>query len=103
MAASATSHAFFCVIYSFITNTPLNILSKFLSVWSGFYAVSNVFLLFNGYSSQMHVSWTIFHKFLTGPFFWHRWLSRSAIPIILSAKDFQSHWLLSHISHIAIV
>ena len=33
----------------------------------GFYAVSTVFQLFNCDSSQIHVSWTIFNQYLTGP------------------------------------
>ena len=33
----------------------------------GFYAVSTVFQLFNGDSSQIHVSWTIFKQHLASP------------------------------------
>ena len=51
-----------------------------------FYAVSTVFQLFNGDSSQIHVSWTIFNQYLTSPLSWHWQASHSAIPIILSAK-----------------
>ena len=54
----------------------------FLSL--GFYSVSTVFQLFNGDSSQIYVSWTIFNQYLTSSLFWH-WQA-SAIPIILSAK-----------------
>ena len=32
-----------------------------------FYAVSTVFQLFNGDSSQIHVSWTTFNQYLTSP------------------------------------
>ena len=52
----------------------------------GFYAVSTVFQLFKGDSSQIRVSWTIFNKYLTSPLSWRWWASRSAISIILSAK-----------------
>ena len=31
----------------------------------GFYAISTVYQLFNGDRSQIHVSWTIFNKYLT--------------------------------------
>ena len=38
-------------------------------------------------SSQIHVSWTIlFNQYLTRPLSWHWWTSRTAIPIIPSAK-----------------
>ena len=33
----------------------------------GFYPVSTVFQLFNGDSSQIHVSWTFFNQYLTSP------------------------------------
>ena len=56
-----------------------------------FYAVSKVFQLFNGNSSQTHVSWTIFNQYLTNPLSRHYRTSRSAIPIILSAKG-KSHY-----------
>ena len=59
-------------------------LKKFNCLW--FYAVSTVFQLFNGDSSQIHVSWTIFDQYLISPIFWHWRASRSAIPIILSAN-----------------
>ena len=49
----------------------------------GFYAVSTVFQLFNGDSSQIHVYWTIFNQHSTIPLSWH---SRSAVAIILRAK-----------------
>ena len=53
----------------------------------GFYAISTVFQLCNRDSSQIHVSWTIFNQYLTSPqLSWHCWASRSAIPIILTAK-----------------
>ena len=55
------------------------------------YAVSTVFQLFNGESSQIHVSWTIFHQYLTSPLSWHWQASRSAFPIILSVKG-ESHY-----------
>ena len=50
-----------------------------------------VFQLFNGHSSQIHVSWNIFNQYLTSPLSWHGRDSRSAIPIILSAKG-ESHY-----------
>ena len=34
-----------------------------LFVCLGFYAISTVFQLFNGNSSQIHVSWTIFNQY----------------------------------------
>ena len=52
----------------------------------GFYAVSTVFQLFNGKSSQIHVSWTIFNQYLTSPLSRHWRASCIAIPIILSAR-----------------
>ena len=53
----------------------------------GFYAISTVFQLFNGDSSQIHVSWTnIFNQCLTSQLSWQWQVSRSAIPLILSAK-----------------
>ena len=53
----------------------------------GFYAVSTVFQLFNGDSSQIHVSWTFFlNQRLTSPWSWHWLASRSVIPIIQRAK-----------------
>ena len=57
------------------------------TVCLGFYDVSTVFQFFNDHSSQIHVSWTIFIEYLTSPLSWNRRVSRSAIPIILSAKD----------------
>ena len=58
----------------------------------GFYAVWTVFQLFNGFSSQIHVSWTIFlNQYLTSPLSWHWRASRSAIPITLSVKG-ESHY-----------
>ena len=51
-----------------------------------FYTVSTVFQLFNGYSSQIHVPWTIFNQYLTSPLSWHWQASHSTNPIILSAK-----------------
>ena len=62
-----------------------------LLFWLGFYAVSTVFKLFNGDSSQIHVSWTIFNQYLTSPLSWHWRASRSIIPLILSAKG-ESHY-----------
>ena len=47
-----------------------------------FYAVSTVFQLFNGDSSQIHVSWTISNQYLTR----HWRASHGAIAIILSAN-----------------
>ena len=49
------------------------------------------FQLFNGDSSQIHNSWTIFNEYLTILLPWHLRVSRSAIPIILSAKG-ESHY-----------
>ena len=43
-----------------------------------FYAVSTVL--------QIRVSWTIVNQYLTSPLSLHSWASRSAIPIILSAR-----------------
>ena len=40
-------------------------LLNLLFVCLGFYTVSNVFQLFNGHKSQIHVSWTIFNQYLT--------------------------------------
>ena len=62
-----------------------------LFVCLGFYAVSTVIQLFNGDSSQIHVSWTIFNQYLTSPLSWHWQANRSAIPIILNAKG-ESHY-----------
>ena len=45
-----------------------------------------VFQLFNGGSSQIHVSWTIFYQYLTNLLSWHWRASHIAIPIILRAK-----------------
>ena len=42
--------------------------------------------VFNGNSSQIHVSWTIFLPVLNQSIIWHWGASRSAIPIILSVK-----------------
>ena len=61
-------------------------------VWLGFYEVSTIIQLFNGDSSQIYVSWTIFNQYLTIPLPWHWRASRSAIPIVLSAKR-ESHYL----------
>ena len=61
----------------------------------GFCAVSTVFQLFNGNSSQSHVSLTIFNQYLTSPLFWHWQASRSAVPIILGAKG-ESHYYHGH-------
>ena len=64
-----------------------------LFVW-GLYAVSTVFQLFNGDNSQIHVSWTFFfffNQYLTSSLSWHWLASRSAIPMILSAKG-ESHY-----------
>ena len=52
----------------------------------GFYVVLAVFQLFNGDSSQTHVSGTIFYQYFTSPLSGHWRVSRNAIPIILSAK-----------------
>ena len=52
-----------------------------LFVCLGFYAISTVFQPLNGDSSQIHVFWIIFNYYLISPL-----SSRSAIPIILSAK-----------------
>ena len=43
-------------------------LEKFVK---GFYAVSTVFQLLDGDSSQIQVSWTIFNQYLTSPLSWH--------------------------------
>ena len=45
----------------------------------GFYAVLIVFQLFNGNSSQIHVSGIIFNQYLTSPLSWHWRASSSAI------------------------
>ena len=42
----------------------LMFLEKFVK---GFYAVSTVFQLLDGDSSQIQVSWTIFNQYLTSP------------------------------------
>ena len=61
-------------------------------VCKGLYAVSTIYMyqLFNGNSSQIHVSWTTSKHNLTSPLSWHWKASGSAIPIILSAKG-ESH------------
>ena len=56
-----------------------------------FYAVLKVFQFFNGDSSQIHGSWTIFNQYLTSPLPWLWQASGSAILIILSAKG-ESHY-----------
>ena len=71
---------------------------KLMIVWRfvclGFYAVSTVFQLINGDSSQIHVSWAIFNQYLISPLSWDWRASRSAIPIILSTTttSLNSHY-----------
>ena len=42
-----------------------------LLVCLGFYAISTVFQLLNGHSSQIHVSWTTFDQHLSSQLSWH--------------------------------
>ena len=58
--------------------------SLYACLW--FYAISTVFQISNGDSSQIHVSWNISNQYLTSPLFWHCGASCGAIPIILRAK-----------------
>ena len=64
---------------------PMTVIAK-LFVCLGVYAVSTVFKLLNSDSSQIHVSWIIFNQYINSLLSWHWRASRSAIPIILSAK-----------------
>ena len=41
--------------------------SNYIFVCLGFYAVSTVFYLFNGDSSQIDATWTISNQYLTNP------------------------------------
>ena len=67
---------------------PASYIIKHLIFLFGFYAKSTVFLflVFDGDGSQIHFSWTCFDQHLTSPLSRHWHASRSAIPIILSAK-----------------
>ena len=52
----------------FTIRTMKVFMSKYVYiVCLGFYPVSTVLQLFNGDSSQIHVSWTIFNQYLTSP------------------------------------
>ena len=83
--------SFFSAIQQIVTGTgfiPCDLLivgSMF--VWS--FALHQQ--LFNGDSSQNHVSWTTFNKYFTSSLSRHWWVSHSDIPIILSTKG-ESHY-----------
>ena len=76
----------FSTILSTLSRTESIILATMnLFVCLGFYTVSAVCQLFNGDSSQIHLSWSIFNQCLTNPLSWHSRASCSAVPTILSA------------------